>query len=393
MDGQKQRIGMRDRLGPFLAIVGDTWRQSKHQWVLLVLIGLIAVFALFAAGCPSVREAPDGTPFLTTWNARATDQSGFEAEWERLYATSLRRELGYDDRLAAQRRDINKVIDRFQEVDFEIKRLESRAPDAPELPQLRDQRRALEREIDLRNDETRGIEAFVRQEVNRRTAEQTAALSPLQKGVECWLSSTAVLLFMVSMIGFIAACAGYIPNMIESGGVDLVLSKPIRRWHLFFGKYVGGLLLYAGVLLAVYVFLFVAMGVRTGVWHWPFFLALPVTVFSLALLYAIVGWVGLWTRGTAMAMVIGYVYYLAVDTAIGYLGDRSAMPFLGDSEFFEKLGDITRMTFPSFVWLRRSAEAAVYSLEVLPWQHIGVGAAWLVICLATAYNRFRINDY
>src|SRR5690606_26878528 len=143
---------------------------------------------------------------------------------------------------------------------------------------------------------------------------------------EFLLSEAAWAIFLISMFGFIAVCAVYIPNMIESGSIDLVLSKPLRRWQIYFGKYLGGLLLYSVALTVAYILLFVGVGMASGVWHWAFFGALPMTIFALALLYSIVAWVGLWTRSTAMAMVIGYIYYLVVDTAVGRLQD---IPFLG----------------------------------------------------------------
>jgi ABC-type transport system involved in multi-copper enzyme maturation permease subunit len=232
-----------------------------------------------------------------------------------------------------------------------------------------------------------------RERVDKLLAERTASISMLQKGVEYWLSQAATMLFIIAMLGFIAACAGYVPAMIEAGSIDLVLSKPIRRWHLFFGKYIGGLLLISAALLAVYVAVFTGTGLVTGVWHWPFFNALPMTIFSLALLNAIVGWVGLWTRSTSMAMVIGYVYYLVVDTAVALLADPAAAPFLNELKGVGALAEFVKATFPSFKWLRESAEASIFSVWFFPWKHLVVGAIWLVVCLGTAYNRFRINDY
>jgi ABC-type transport system involved in multi-copper enzyme maturation permease subunit len=195
------------------------------------------------------------------------------------------------------------------------------------------------------------------------------------------------------MLGFIAACSAYVPSMIEAGSIDLVLSKPIRRWHLYFGKYVGGLLLYSLLMVGCYLEVFIITGIRIGVWHWPFFNALPMTIFSAGLLYALIGWVGLWTRSAGLAMVVGYVYYLVVDTAVGLLGDSTVEPLMRGISGFRDLVEFTKLTFPSFRWLREAAESGIYSVFVFPWKHVVVGAIWLVVCLGTAFNRFRINDY
>jgi hypothetical protein len=75
------------------------------------------------------------------------------------------------------------------------------------------------------------------------------------------------------------------------------------------------------------------------------------------------------------------------------LTDSGEYPFVRDIEWIKDWVEIVKATFPSFHWLRKSAESAVFSVVVLPWTQVGVGVAWLVIALGTAYNRFRINDY
>lgn len=380
-------------MSAFLAIVHDTWRQSKHQWVMLLLIGAVGLYVPFAIIFPQVREAPDGSKFLGTIFQKDSAQSGMEMGWQGLYADALRQEMGYDDEIEKRSEELNKLLDRFGEVDYRVKSLESNDPANPDLPALVSERRELEQERDRRNRDLIQLRQYVREEVDRLTTERTSNIDKLQKGAEFWLSSTAQFLFMVSLIIYLFVCAGYVPNMIEAGSIDLVLSKPIRRWHIYFGKYVGGLLLYSLILLIAYVLIFTGVGLRTGVWHWKFFGALPMTLFSAALLFSIIAWVGLWTRSTLMSAILGLVYYVIVDSAIGYLGDLGGTPFLADVPAIQTMAEVTKLIFPSFVWLRESAEAAVLSVYVFPWKHVVVGVIWLIICLGTSYNRFRINDY
>jgi ABC-type transport system involved in multi-copper enzyme maturation permease subunit len=377
-------------MNAFLAIIQDTWRQSIHQWVLIVLIGLMGIMAVFAVSTAHVRTAPDGTEFFTVRWERDTLQRGMDVNWEGEYADALKDEVRFYERMRERQKVLNRLLDEWEKLDYQIKTLEANDPDNAELPALRDKRRAFEYERDRVSRENLDMNREMRLQTNRMVEERTADMPRLNKGVEFWLTGFATAIYLLSMIGFIAACAIYIPNMLEHGSVDLVLSQPIRRWQIYFGKYIGGLLLYSAALVVTYIIIFIGVGAVSGVWHWPFFAALPVTIFSLALLYSIIAWVGLWTRSTAMAMVVGYVYYLVVDTAVGYLHQ---LPFVDEFPAIDKLADILKFTFPSFVWLRESASAAVLSVAVIPWQHLIVGTVWLIICLATSYNRFRINDY
>lgn len=377
-------------MNAFLAIVHDTWRQSKHQWVLIVLIILMGIMSVFAVAAPEVRTAPDGNEFLTVFWARDTDQKGLELGWEGNYADVLKDEVNFYEEEKQHRKELDAMMDDRDELSYRLETLKAQDPDNAEVEKLRDQLRAHDQQIDrfMRGGRAKRLQTLER--VERLIAERTADMPRMEKGVEFWLAGMATAIFMLSMLGFIAACSVYIPNMLEHGSIDLVLSQPIRRWQVYFGKYVGGLMLYSAALTAIYIFIFVGIGLRSGVWHWSFFGALPMTIFSLALLYSIIAWVGLWTRSTAMAMVVGYVYYLVIDSAVGHMED---LPFIEDFPAINQMSQVLKYTFPSFVWLRESAEAAVFSVNVFPWQHVLVGALWLFICLATSYNRFRINDY
>jgi ABC-type transport system involved in multi-copper enzyme maturation permease subunit len=380
-------------MNAFLAIIGDTWRQSKHQWVMVVMLFVLALTIPMAVLQVEVREAPDGTPIVSHFRAPEHAQRGMETGWNGLYADALRHDLGYDEELAKGRRAVSDKLDEFNLLDFEYKRLVAQGAPEAQLDAIADARRAAQEQAEFIQDQNRELSIFVNSEVNRQLRERTEGISDLQRGAEFWLASMAHFIFTISMIGFIAVCAGYIPNMIESGSIDLMLSKPIKRWHIFFGKYVGGLILFSLAIIVVFIAIFVGVGMKIGVWHWQFFGALPMTLFSLALLFAIVAFVGLWTRSTGMSMVIGYVYFVVVDTAVGILTDPAAYPFVAEMDWLKDWIEVVKLTFPSFHWLRKSAEAAVFSIVVIPWQQILVGFAWLVLMLGTGYNRFRINDY
>ena len=377
----------------FWAIVLDTWRQSKHQWVMILMIAVVAIYVPFAVLFPKVRLAPDGSEVLSHVHQRETDPRTMDTEWEGVYADALRDELGYDEEITQRSRELNKLLEKHQDLDFEIKRLQAKEPDNPTIKDKINELRELERERDRGYTDVRNLRMYVQEEIGRITSERTGNISKLQKGVEYWMSSSATFLFQVTLFIYLFVCAGFIPEMIRAGSIDLVLSKPIRRWHIYFGRYVGGLMLYSGVLLVAYALIFTGTGLRTGVWHWRFFGGLPMTLFSAALLFSIIGWVGLWTRSTLMSAILGLVYYVIVDTAIGYLGDIGSSPFISDMQWLEQFSDFTKLIFPSFVWLRESAEGAVLSVYVFPWKHLIVGIIWLIVCLGTSYNRFRINDY
>jgi ABC-type transport system involved in multi-copper enzyme maturation permease subunit len=214
----------------------------------------------------------------------------------------------------------------------------------------------------------------------------------LQKGVQIWLYNYATFLLILSMFGFIAASAGYFPDMVASGAVDILISKPVRRIDLFIGKYLGGMALYAAVAVICYTTVLVGIGIRTGVWHFSLFGALPITLFSVALLYAFVACVGVLTRSSLFALVLAYLFYLVVDTALSIL--QSTTWFLGSQyDILIQIEDWTGLLYPGFRRLMLASGYAVLDIPLFEVQPLVVGTVWLVALLGIAYAWFRTQDF
>ncbi|MCF6228056.1 MAG: ABC transporter permease subunit [Planctomycetes bacterium] len=374
------------------AIFRNTWQQSKHQWVMLLVIFMLLVVIGASFFLVEVKEGPDGEPFLSASGAEF-QQTGWEERWNGLYANAVKQEKNYYEGLEKTRQEVDDALAELNEANWLEKEAVKRGESEEVQNQMSDRRRLAEMELDKKNSKWKSQMKYLNTEVGKVVKERSAGITPLEKGMEAFMGSLAYWLFRIALFGFIAISAGYIPNMIESGSIDIVLSKPIRRWQLYLGKYLGGLGLFSAIVSVTWVVTFTLMGFKTGIWQWSFFKALPFTLFAMALLYSIIAWVGLWTRSTSMAMVLGYVYYAVVDSAVTLLGSPNAVPGLTDQPGFRRFASYIEWGFPSFKWLMEASEAAVYSVPFIPWHTVIVGAVWLVVCLGTSYNRFRINDY
>ncbi len=104
--------------------------------------------------------------------------------------------------------------------------------------------------------------------------------------------------------------------MLTSGAVDIVLSKPLSRMQIYASKYVGGIFLYAAAIAAFCVLLYIGVGVRTGIFHLRIFYGIPLLMFSAMVLYAILALIGTASRSATLALVLGYVFYVVVDSLI-----------------------------------------------------------------------------
>ena len=139
-------------------------------------------------------------------------------------------------------------------------------------------------------------------------------------------------LFMGVVLFGVFATAGVIPDTLERGTVDLYLSKPIARWQLLLGRYLGGV----GVVLANILYfigaLWLIMGIRLGVWNIQFFFAAFTMSFVFAVLFAIVTLVGVASRNTAIAIISAFLYLMVISAALYHR--ESSLYFLSGNSIY-----------------------------------------------------------
>lgn len=124
-------------------------------------------------------------------------------------------------------------------------------------------------------------------------------------GVKFWLTWVAAILALVST-------AGIFPELITSGSIDLVLSKPLGRLRLFITKFFAGLLFVALQVSVFSVACFFVIGVRGGVWEPGLLLAIPLVLCFFSYLFAIVVLLGMLTRSTIASLLLTLLIWFAI---------------------------------------------------------------------------------
>lgn len=128
----------------------------------------------------------------------------------------------------------------------------------------------------------------------------------------------------VGMILAVIATAGFIPHLLEKGAIELVVSRPIPRWMLFLGRYLGGLsfvLFHAAVFVGL---TFLVAGLRWGVWLPGYLLAIPLVTLLFSFLYCISVLTAVYARGTVTAILItlgAWAAFAAIQTVDDMLDD------------------------------------------------------------------------
>lgn len=127
----------------------------------------------------------------------------------------------------------------------------------------------------------------------------------VELGLKMWLGWIAMILALVST-------GGLIPDLIASGAIDSLLSKPISRARLFFTKYICGMF-FVGLQVFVFSFAcFLVIGFRGGSWELGLFLAVPIMVLFFSYLFCVCCLLGLITRSTIASILLTVLFWGAI---------------------------------------------------------------------------------
>jgi hypothetical protein len=125
--------------------------------------------------------------------------------------------------------------------------------------------------------------------------------------------------FVMSIGIFIAilVTASIIPEMLEPGSLNLLLSKPVTRWGLLLAKFVGGC---AFILLCAALFFAGAwlwMGIQMGMWESAILYSIPVYLMVFAMYYSVSVLAGICFRSPILCITLAILFW-AVCFAIGF---------------------------------------------------------------------------
>ena len=121
----------------------------------------------------------------------------------------------------------------------------------------------------------------------------------------------------IGIILAIVATAGFIPGFIEKGSVGVLVAKPIPRWRLFLGRYLGSMtfILFHATVFVVLTFL--VTGLRWKTWIPGYLLAIPLMVLLFSYLYCISALVAVFARGSTACILLtlmAWMFFSGVQT-------------------------------------------------------------------------------
>jgi ABC-2 family transporter protein len=122
----------------------------------------------------------------------------------------------------------------------------------------------------------------------------------------------------IILLSGVIVTAGFVPNMMRKGAIDLMLTKPMSRPSILLMKYIGGLMFVVILTTIAVGGVWIAIGVRTGVWTPGILYCIGGITFYFSILYAVSTLVGVLTRNAIVCIVVTMTFWFFV-WLIGFL--------------------------------------------------------------------------
>lgn len=214
----------------------------------------------------------------------------------------------------------------------------------------------------------------------------------LEEKVSGELGLFAIPVVLATLFLGIFATAGIVPSMMEKGTIDLLLSKPLPRWQILWGRALGGIIAIGANLLLFTIAIWSLYGLASGVWHTPFIVMTCLIAFSTFLVvYTAIVAVNVTTESWVLPMSLAYVHVIILSN---FLAAR-------ESTIFEWVRTpalqsiITGLYFvlPQTNGLLVQSGTAVHTGTILDWSPFVHGAVFAAVMVAFATWRFQRKDF
>jgi ABC-2 type transport system permease protein len=212
---------------------------------------------------------------------------------------------------------------------------------------------------------------------------------PVERLVRQTQGGISSFLFTWGMFLAVFASSGLIPSVLEPGRIELLLSKPVPRWLLLAGRFLGNLLVVGLNITYLVLGIWVILGVKTHIWQPLFFVTVPITLFTFAVLLCVVVYLGvLWENAAVATMVTTALMIFSP-----LLAQTDFMMKLLSSEWSRQLWKLFYYLVPKVYGLGRMTQRVVTGDGVDTWMPVWSSFIFGAVVLSHALWIFRRRDY
>ncbi|MBK7106154.1 MAG: ABC transporter permease subunit [Ignavibacteriae bacterium] len=197
-------------------------------------------------------------------------------------------------------------------------------------------------------------------------------------------------LFKGGLFLSIFSAASFIPSMLEKGNIDLILSKPIARWQIILGKFLGGVLIVLVNIAYLVVFLWILIGIKFGVWEPSLLYSIFTITFAFASLYSLIILIGILTQSSILAMMLSYLIFFVLSPI---LQARDTISIFLKNQIIQKVMEILYYIIPQTSELSDITTDLAMSSKIYDFQPFLTSLVFLILVLYFSIIIFSKKDY
>jgi ABC-type transport system involved in multi-copper enzyme maturation permease subunit len=206
------------------------------------------------------------------------------------------------------------------------------------------------------------------------------------------LGSFAIPTLLATLFLGIFATAGIVPSMMEKGTIDLLLSKPLPRWQLLWGRAAGGAVAVGANLLLFSTAIWALYGIASGVWYTPFIgLTFLFGFATFLILFTAIIALNVSTESWVLPMSLAYIHLVLLSN---FLTNRDETIFRWvEAPFLQTLISGLYYALPQTNDVIVQIGPSVLTGSVLDWSPFVQGGLFALAMIGIATWRFQRKDF
>lgn len=173
----------------------------------------------------------------------------------------------------------------------------------------------------------------------------------------------SVLLFTAGIFLSLFATSSLIPTLLQPGFTDLFLSKPVSRFQIISGRFLGSILIVAVNIFYLVVFSGLVLSIKTGVWNWGFLWSAVIIVLSFTVLFSLMTFLSVLSKNGPLSLMVTYLILFFSPLLLA----RDQIYALLSSKYYGYFFDSLYYFLPKTAELGAITQKVTRGLEISSW--------------------------
>jgi len=225
--------------------------------------------------------------------------------------------------------------------------------------------------------------------VSNQTTAQSAS-ETISAGVRFLEYGFVATLFVIGLFLSIFSTAGLVPDLLKKGNIDLFLSKPISKFELLSGKFLGGLAIVFVNIVFLVGSIWLMVGLKFSFWETSFLLSIFSITFVFATLYALMTLLAVLTKSPVLPTIISFLIVIVLNPLLTM---RTMLYDLTDSSVVKGIFETFYYLIPQANEIVTISQDSILGKADIVYTPIYTTAALLIVYLSLSFFFFKKKDF